>query len=171
MSGWLHTWYGLPDLDIFAEREAEMHGEIELKQLPRLRDMLHADGGSVRVGLRFGPRHAGWLGMHMECETTLQLLCQRCLEPMNLRVATMTKLGLVESTASESLLPDAYEPVSLDGERVKLAQFVEDELLITVPLVPKHERLEECGSIARMLDDIGQEGGASTTKSAPPNSH
>jgi uncharacterized metal-binding protein YceD (DUF177 family) len=83
----------------------------------------------------------------------------------------MTKLGLVESAASESLLPEAYEPVSLDGERVKLAQFVEDELLITVPLVPKHERLEECGSIARMLDDIGQEGGASTTKSAPPNSH
>lgn len=158
MSGSLHTWYSLPDLDVFAEREAELRGEIELKQLSRLRDMLHADSGSVRVGLRFGPRRTGWLGMQLECETTLRMLCQRCLEPMDLKVAATTKLGLVESAASESLLPDTYEPVLMDGARLKLAQLVEDELLMAVPLVPKHQFLEQCGSIARELDYLGREG-------------
>jgi uncharacterized protein len=170
MSGSLHTWYSLPDLDGFAERQVELTGEVELKRLSRLRDMLHADDGSVRVGVRFGPSRRGWVPMRVEYEATVRLICQRCLDPMDFEVAVVAKLGLIDNAAAESLLPEDYEAVLLEEDRFNPAQLLEDELLMALPLVPRHEKLEECGALARELDRLGQPGDA-RTKSVPPNSH
>lgn len=171
MSGSLHTWYSLPDLDGFAEREAELTGDIELKRLSRLRDMLHAHDGSVRVGVRFGPSRRGWWPLRLKYEGTLRLVCQRCLEPMDIAMAAESKLGLIESAAAEPLLPDDYEAVLLEEKRFNPSQLLEDELLMALPLVPKHDGLEDCGPLALELDRLGQEGDARTAKSAPSNSH
>ena len=37
------------------------------------------------------------------------------------------------------------------GNQLLPAQLIEDELIVSIPLVPKHERLEDCGSVARNL--------------------
>jgi uncharacterized metal-binding protein YceD (DUF177 family) len=33
------------------------------------------------------------------------------------------------------------------------AQLIEDELIISIPLVPKHARVDDCGSLARLLTE------------------
>lgn len=171
MSGSLHTWYSLPDLDGFAERQVELTGEIELKRLSRLRDMLHADDGSVRVGVRFGPSRRGWVPMRLEYEATVRLVCQRCLEPMDFDIAVEAKLGLVENTGAEALLPEDHEAVLLEEGRFNPAQLLEDELLMALPLVPRHEKPEECGALALELDRLGQPEDARAVKPASSNSH
>lgn len=171
MSGSLHTWYSLPDLDGFAAREATLGGEVELKRLSRLRDMLHADDGSVRIGLRFGPSHRGWLEIRLEYEVTLRLVCQRCLDPMDFVVANEAKLGLIESDAAESLVPEGHEAVLLEEDRFNPLRLVEDELLMALPLVPKHDEVEECGALARKLERLGQTGSSGKTTPTFPNSH
>jgi uncharacterized metal-binding protein YceD (DUF177 family) len=90
---------------------------------------------------------------------------------MDFKIAVVTKLGLIDNTAAESLLPEDYEAVLLEEERFNPSQLLEDELLMALPLVPRHEKLEACGTLALELDRLGQPGDARTSKSAPPNSH
>ena len=94
MPGSLHRWYSFSWLDMLAERQSVLSGEIELKRLARLRDMLHADDGSVTAELRFRKRSGAWVIVELKCEATLALRCQRCLEPMLHAVEARVELGL-----------------------------------------------------------------------------
>ena len=87
MSGSLHTWYSLRDLEAFGVRQVVLSDEIELRQLARLADLLHSNSGSVKASLRFRQRRGGWLGLELEYETSVELLCQRCLEPVRQQLA------------------------------------------------------------------------------------
>lgn len=151
MSGSLHTWYSLPDLDRLAERGAVLAGEIELERLTRLKEMLRANGGIVRASLRFRQRGSGWLTVELECEATLQLTCQRCLEPLAHHVEAHVEMGLLENETVEEHLPEGCEPFIVEGGRMSPAQLVEDEIIVSLPLAPRHARLEDCGSLAREL--------------------
>jgi len=167
MSGSLHTWYSLPDLDVFAARQTVLRGEIELKRLTRLRDMLHADSGSVSASLRFQQRSGGWLALELEYETSLQLVCQRCLDPMSYALLGQVQMGLLESAAAESSLPESYEPVVLDSERLLPERLIEDELIVSLPLVPRHASLDDCGSLARTVPGADRGVSIETQEDAP----
>ena len=169
MPGSLHNWYSLSWLDMLAERQSVLSGQIELKRLARLRDMLHADDGSVTAKLRFSKRDSAWVIVKLECEATLALLCQRCLEPMLHTVAAQVELGLVESASMASRLPEDYEPVVLEGDRLMPARLIEDELIVSLPLMPKHAHPSECGSLVRQRNGSPSE--AWTLDCAPPTSH
>ncbi len=151
MSGSLHAWYGLHDLESLGSRQAVLQGEIEQRRLPRLAESLHAADGSVRASLTFRQRADGVLIAELEYETTVQLLCQRCLEPFEQPLAGRVALALLEPAAAGSSVQPGYEPVELDDGRLQPSSLIEDELLISLPLVPKHPRSEDCGSLARRL--------------------
>lgn len=84
-------------------------------------------------------------------DTTVELLCQRCLEPFAQPLEERLELMLVEPGASNASIPDGYEPFELDDGRLLPARLIEDELIVAIPLVPKHARIEDCGSLARNL--------------------
>ena len=58
---------------------------------------------------------------------------------------------IVEPGGSESSVPAGYEPIELDEGRLSPAVLIEDELIVAIPLVPKHARPEDCGSLAHNL--------------------
>lgn len=153
MSGTLHTWYSLGDLEALGVRQAVLSDEIELRKLARLAGMLNSASGSVKASLRFGQRRDGWLKLELEYETSVELVCQRCLEPLTQQIADKVEIALVESESMEGLVPEGFEPVVLDEARLLPAQLIEDELIISIPLVPKHARVDDCGSLARLLTE------------------
>jgi len=172
MSGSLHTWYSLPDLETLAERAAVLEGEIPLKQLVRLSDLLYSNSGSVRASLRFRQRLDGWLILGLKYEATLQLTCQRCLEPLACVVGADVELGLLENDAVQSFSPEGVEPFILEGDRFNPAQLIEDELIVSLPLVPRHERTADCGPLARVLDsESNNEFGDDARESTSSSSH
>jgi uncharacterized protein len=153
MSGSLHTWYSLRDLESLGARQAVVSGALDLGQLVRLGDLLHTNEGSVRATLQFGQHGAGWTTLALEYQTTLELICQRCLEPLEHEVAQRVELAIVESPSMEkSAVMEGYEPIVLDQDRLSPAQLIEDELIVSLPLVPKHARITDCGSIGRSLE-------------------
>lgn len=156
MSGRLHTWYSLPDLDGLAERNAELCGEIQLNRLARLRGMLREDAGSVRAVLSFRPRRDGWLIVGLEYRAALTLTCQRCLGSMVYDAGGCVELLVLEDSSLESQAPASLEPVVLDGDRLSPAQLIEDELIISLPLVPRHTDESECGTLADRPDSGDQ---------------
>jgi uncharacterized protein len=151
MSGSLHAWYSLRDLEALGGRQGKLVGELELARLPRLAGLLHSATGSVRASLQFRQRGVGRLTATLELATTVELVCQRCLEPFAQPIAERVELMLVEPGEAGASTPDGYEPIELRDGRLLPAQLIEDELIVAIPLVPKHARVEDCGSLAQNL--------------------
>ena len=152
MSGSLQAWHSLRDLEMLGARHAALEGELPLGALSRLTELLHDSQGSVRASLSFQQCGDGWLTLRLEYETTVHLVCQRCLEPISERLAGQVDIAVVESeTLSPAAIPQGFEPIELERGRLKPAQLIEDELIVSIPLVPKHPRVEDCGSLARAL--------------------
>jgi uncharacterized protein len=147
MSGSLQAWYSLRDLEALGGRQGELSGELELKRLPRLVGLLNSSTGSVRARLRFRQRGIGPLELTLEYETTVELVCQRCLEPFAQPIAERVDMAVIEPGGTEGSVPEGYEPIELDEERLSPAMLIEDELIVSIPLVPKHARVEDCGSL------------------------
>jgi uncharacterized metal-binding protein YceD (DUF177 family) len=61
-------------------------------------------------------------------------------------------MALVESEAVEKYVPEGSEPFVLEGGRFQPAELIEDELIMAVPLVPRHARSDDCGALGRELD-------------------
>lgn len=111
-------------------------GVLPLAALPRLRDSLAAADGVVTFDLEFGKDDLGVPLLRVRADATLPLLCQRTLDVFGLPVHIDTRLGLIAQEADEAGLPGGYEPLlAADGE-LRLADVVEDELILALPVVP-----------------------------------
>jgi len=151
MSGSLHAWYSLRDLESMADRQVTLSGELDFGLLTRLKSLLHSDAGSVSATLRFRQRQAGWLAVTLEFQAWVELECQRCLEPFRQDLAESVDVAVAEAGSMPATTPAGFEPFEMTGGRLQPAQLIEDELIVAIPLVPKHARVEDCGSLARHL--------------------
>ena len=154
MSGSLHAWYSLRDLESLANRGVTLGGALDVGKLTRLVGMLHSDAGSVRAELKFRQRNDGWLGAELDYQASVDLLCQRCLDPFRQELAEQVQVVLADADALPAMTPEGFEPFELEGGRLQPAQLIEDELIVAIPLVPKHARVEDCGSLARELTEL-----------------
>lgn len=140
----LDAWYSSRDFDSFAARKAEVSGKIQLDQLHRLSDYLTTNDGFVNARIRFEVRGGVWLALELEYTATLRVLCQRCLEPVDVQLQDRVEFGIVESAALEEYLPPGVEPLVLNEERLRPIDLIEDELIVSLPLAPKHADDGEC---------------------------
>lgn len=138
MSGALHSWYSLPDLRSLAERGAVLEGELELAGLERLKALLNSSEGSAKARLSFRLHSGATLVMALECEASLELVCQRCLEPVAHKVSEQVDFAIAEDQESLAVLPRGMDLIALEGDRLQPAILIEDELIVSLPLVPKH---------------------------------
>lgn len=138
MSGALHSWYSLPDLMSLAERGAVLEGTIELAKFGRLKDLLSSNVGQAKARMSFRPRHDDMLIMKLQCEASLELVCQRCLEPIVHEVCEQVDFAVAENEDSLTVLPQGMDLIALEGDRFQPATLIEDELIVSLPLVPRH---------------------------------
>lgn len=171
MSGALQTWYSAAQIDAFAARSAVLGERIELSRLDRLAAVLANAAGCVEAELRFAPRRTGWIPVDLSFEARLELTCQRCLEAYELHLDERIELGFIESASLEAGLPEGCVAVLLEDDRVSPVVLLEDELLVALPLVPRHEAAAQCGSLGR--DDVAayRAGSANSQDSTPPANH
>jgi uncharacterized protein len=156
MSGSLHAWYSLRELESLAAREVTLAGDLDLRKLTRLVSLLHSDAGSVRASLCFRQRRGGWIGVELTYQAAVQLVCQRCLEPFREELTDRVDLVLADAASVPSAVPEGFEPFELEEGRLLPAQLIEDELIVAVPLVAKHARIEDCGGLARTLAKLSE---------------
>lgn len=134
------------DVQAFAEEGAQLQGSARLADMPRLLAEVEGRGPDLAVRWRargelLDPHHVQpqvWL--HLEADTVLPLTCQRCLLPVDTPVSFERAFRFVadESTAeAEDEL--AEEDVLALSRAFDLPGLVEDELLLELPLVPRHE--------------------------------
>jgi uncharacterized protein len=74
---------------------------------------------------------------------TVDVVCQRCLEPF--RLALASELRLLPTTAEQGVSAGAgFEPWELDDDRVCPADIVEEVLIMAIPLSAMHDTAEAC---------------------------
>lgn len=111
-------------------------GSLPLASLPRLRGSLAATDGAVDFDLEFGKDDLGVAHLRVRADASLPLTCQRTLEVFRLPVHVDARLGLIAQEADEAALPGGYEPLLTADGTLRLADVVEDELILALPVVP-----------------------------------
>lgn len=137
------------DVRAFADRSAVLAGELELRSLQRLGASSHADtppgadeklhwrvSGEMRAARGSPPQP--WLRLH--ADAMVRLTCQRCLQAVEVPLQVDSEFRFVadEATAAE-LDVDAEEDLLVESRSFNLASLIEDEMLLALPLVPRHE--------------------------------
>ena len=96
-----------------------------------------------------------WL--HLQARATLPLVCQRCLQPVDVPLAVDRSFRFVADEATAAAEDDASEEDLLALSRsFDLVELVEDELLMELPVAPMHEACPE--PVKMSAADAGFEG-------------
>ncbi|WP_164880855.1 YceD family protein [Aestuariirhabdus litorea] len=122
-----------------------MSGTIKLGELQRLQDYLAESEGAITASLDFYRDDQGFFVIDAKMSAPVVMICQRCLEAVNLNVEGECQLAVVWSEEDAKALPKHYEPVVVGEEELETASLLEEELILALPLVPYH-REDECKS-------------------------
>jgi uncharacterized protein len=134
------------DVKAFAEEAAELEGQDPVREHARLVDETQGrgEGNPVRwraVGELRNPRHVNpevWL--HLHAQAVLPLTCQRCLQPVDVPAAVERSFRFVADEQTAAAQDDESEEDVLALSRsFDLVELVEDELLMELPLAPRHD--------------------------------
>ena len=121
-----------------AEREAQLHGFVELKSMPQLLSLLVDDEGNVNVGLEFALDQQKLRTVKGHATAKVKQQCQRCLDPVDVELDAEFSLAVVLNEEQAKNLPRYYDPLLVE-EDVELAALVEEELILTLPAVAYHQ--------------------------------
>lgn len=127
-----------------AEQRRRLEGTIALAELPRVVDLLVNPEGGVHFELEFFRDVKRRSCVRGRVTATLELCCQRCLEPLAFQVDAAPLLGLVRGGDEAERLPQEYDPLIVEDGRIRPVELVEDELILALPQVPMHAPGEAC---------------------------
>jgi uncharacterized protein len=154
------------DVEAFAQAGATLHGEGRVGAYERLLAETGGHGADHCVTWSAGgeQRVVGhvqaqpWL--HLRARATLALACQRCLDPVDTPVEVDRWFRFVEDEATaQAQDEESEEDVLAISHELDLLALVEDELLMEMPLVPRHESCPEPVRLRAGDDELPDEGG------------
>lgn len=138
---------GLPatvDPILLADQGARLSGRLSLRTMPRLKMQLLDDAGEAEVDLSFERSlGANLRRMHGRITVCVNVLCQRCLEPMTAEIVTATDTLLLRVGDPEFELDPDIDALTVAMTPTPVAELVEEELLLALPMVPMHA-MNEC---------------------------
>ncbi len=124
----------------FARSGNQLRGRFGIAALDRLQDRLSSTDGAVEYELTGYTDERGKPSLHCRVRGALNLICQRCLQPMAWKVDLDSDLVLATSEAE--LAEDEDDPEAPDRllaqKDMKVQDLVEDEILLGLPLAPRH---------------------------------
>lgn len=127
-----------------AELDRAFEGELPLEAFRRLAGSIEQARDSAWYRLRFERDRKGRAWVHGRVRTSLPLTCQRCLGAFGFPVERQWRLALIREPAEEALLAEGEDAFLVTDPGMRLAELVEDELILALPLVPLHADYERC---------------------------
>lgn len=138
----------------FARTGGVFERRIELGELPRLADVLAVATGSLAVRIEGWRDAEGKSWLQLDVAGVPALRCQRCLGEVELPLQISSRLRLVapgEAWPDDELDDDSADAIDA-GEELSVSSLVEDEVLLALPIAPRHE---SCASPAGVATEHG----------------
>lgn len=133
------------DLGEFARIGGTLKGSCEPGSLPRLRELLASDEGSIAWTLSGDrrPRPEGGSDRYLSLRLDARVLveCIRCLKPVE---ATLAEERVFRLTATESQAQrldaesDEFDAL-VEEANFEVLELVEDEAILALPIAPRHQ--------------------------------
>jgi uncharacterized protein len=136
------------DADVCARAGSTIERHFSVEQLPRLQEAGALDGSGIDVRLRFS-LFDGQPAVDGKLRGTLQLSCQRCMQPVAVPIDEQFQVILVPQESADE--PGGYEPVIADPAHFDVRWLTEEQTLLALPLVPLHAA-GECDEVAAPPD-------------------
>jgi uncharacterized protein len=125
-----------------AQNGLTLEGQIPLSNLSRLTQAVLRDDGMVDVKMVFDIDQVGTPFVKGRFHVSTSIICERCMEPMVLDLDVDCLLAMVVGEQKIEGLAEQYDPWVLENsDPVLLKTVVEDELILSMPLVPRHESI------------------------------
>lgn len=125
-----------------ARQQGKLKGYMPLQQLPTLMADCLDDSGRLEADLQLDMQ-GRWPVMTGTVKATVKMTCQRCLEAVDVPLQTRLALGFSQSEEALGELPDALEPYLLEEEEIPLADVLEQELILALPIVAYHPACQQ----------------------------
>ncbi len=130
----------------FARDGRAISGMIEIDRLPRI-TAVGASSGQLKYSIAGFVNALGYPSFHVTVDGSIALTCQRCLEPVAVRVAVNSDLELRETLEEIEGADDDVDRL-LAVKSMDVIALVEDEVLLELPMVVRHEACEHSGDEA-----------------------
>ena len=123
----------------FARLRAEGQWRLPVARFERLHEHLAADQGELNVGLRGDVSKHGKPMLSLSVDGELNLVCQRCLEPLQHAVELRAQLVLArqDTAVEEEIDPEAPDILVADAA-LDVADLAEQELVLSLPITLSH---------------------------------
>lgn len=122
-----------------AEREVRFDSVVLVKDLPNLVDCLALPDGELKVDLQFGKDEQHLRTIVGSAKGCVHMACQRCLDSVEVEVEATFNLAIALTEEQAKQLPRRYDPLILEEEEIELFPVLEEELILSLPMVPYHQ--------------------------------
>ncbi|MEO0443246.1 MAG: YceD family protein [Pseudomonadota bacterium] len=126
----------------FAQQGVSVHGYIDLSLMDRIVPLLASNEGQIVAELVFGAsdEHQQQC-LQGKLNAKVDMVCQRCLEPCPQQLEAEIKLAMLWNDDQVSQLPKTWDPWIVAEGQVDIYQVLEDELILSLPIVAYHDYL------------------------------
>ncbi|GAB2928353.1 23S rRNA accumulation protein YceD [Hafnia psychrotolerans] len=127
-----------------AQKRLDYSGIYTASQVTRVAASVVSVDSDVQTSLSFDIDNLRLAVINGQSDLTVTLECQRCGKTFEHQVHATYCFSPVRNDEQAEALPEAYEPIEVDefGE-VDLLAMIEDEIILSLPVVPVHES-EHC---------------------------
>ena len=149
------------EIQRLAKNNADVTLTVQLDELTQLTPLLAVEKSAepVAVSVTFSMDEGGSICLHLIAQPSLALICQRCLQPYLQTLALDVIFSPIKQQQEARLLPESYEPALLENDSLSLVRLFEEELILSIPLVPKHTDYAQCSAKGLTEEKVAKEAG------------
>ena len=104
----------------------------------------------VSVKFSFEQNEHGEVTLNANVSAAVCAECQRCLELVEFEISKSSEFSIcenVDKSTKNLSLDDSRDIFYANNGKLDVLGLVEDELLLAIPMIPKHEDVSSCGAI------------------------
>jgi uncharacterized protein len=136
-------WSRRAPVDTLVGTETAVAFAIPLADLPRVSHELTSKDGEATGHVRFA-RQQGHAVADLEVSAQPEVVCQRCMQPMRWPVNVKSRVALVSDYDAADRVPDEMEVFLVEGDSVSVRDLVDEEVMLALPNVARHDEDSEC---------------------------
>ena len=120
-----------------AEQRVTLQGQLAIADMPRVAEVAQSSETRAQVEFCFFRDEDQRIRVTGHVKGCIDLICQRCLEPVNTEFDQSVELVAVWGDDQSKAVPREFDPWEV-GEQANLYELIEDEILLALPVVVMH---------------------------------
>ena len=164
----LHQKLFFKDLLDYSTSKSNLSKKIDVKQMPRLSEIISLDNDSSTVSISATLKLNDQLNPSISGEiiASLSLICQRCLGSLNWNETIEYSVDFIKE-ADPHTGKNNIDYISINDEGIILLDLLEDEVLSSLPMSIMHKNIELCENIDKLSMFLGSSDEETEKKNKP----